>query len=342
MRSAFFALVAAAPFGCGEASAAQAESANPKTVNYGTFIALRGAHGRYLVADADGSLEADRTKAGPWETFMITSSQGKVPNTGNSWPGYGSAIALLSPSHGAFVQGRPDGVAAARGLAANAWEQIELEKVKHVPGMSVTMFKEERIGCGSVVALKSGSGKYFVAEGGPKWEAKADRNKLGAWEKFTIECKDPIPYVNAQFRRKHPCPSGQFQDKGKCWSCPSGYNRTVHAVDSGQACDKVEPESLHSASGPSASNPGGDWFWDISTFQYWSCNGSNRTGHAIKGSQACSKPAKTVHQSATEHGSSGCKGKEFHDPRNWGECWECPVTYERTTEAVTSGKACKH
>lgn len=34
-------------------------------------IRLRSAYGKYLVAEPDGSAAANRTKAGPWETFMV-------------------------------------------------------------------------------------------------------------------------------------------------------------------------------------------------------------------------------------------------------------------------------
>jgi hypothetical protein len=43
---------------------------------------------------------------------------------------------------------------------------------------------------------------------------------------------------------------------------------------------------------------------------------------------------------ATKQGKTGCPAKTFFDPRNGGECWQCPDGLKRTLHAVDSDKAC--
>jgi hypothetical protein len=44
---------------------------------------------------------------------------------------------------------------------------------------------------------------------------------------------------------------------------------------------------------------------------------------------------------ATWRGRVQCDGRAFHDPRNGGECWQCPTDHKRTVFAVTDSKACQ-
>jgi hypothetical protein len=44
---------------------------------------------------------------------------------------------------------------------------------------------------------------------------------------------------------------------------------------------------------------------------------------------------------AAWRGRVQCDGRAFHDPRNGGECWQCPADHKRTVFPVTDGKACQ-
>ena len=291
---------------------ARANNQAATAIKYGDHVALQGAHGRFVVAESGGTLKADREKVGAWESFQVLGSKAELH--GGKAVQYGDTVSMLSSYHYRFMQGDPKGNAAANGQAALAWERITLVKPDGSTG--------GEIHCNDTVVLRSSSGKYFAAERGPGFLAKADRTAIGAWEKFEVHCvgaPDPVPVVVV---RSGPCGSGQFEDArngGECWSCPAGSNRTVHAVDSDKACETVTPEQLTSAQGP-FDHPGDGRFWDIATFKYWKCpDGYDRTANWIKGNEACSAPAKTTNHSASHHGKSRtCNAGDVWDSGSGG------------------------
>jgi hypothetical protein len=72
----------------------------------------------------------------------------------------------------------------------------------------------------------------------------------------------------------------------------------------------------------------------------WACpTGYDRTvGYAVDTNQACVD--RPTFKAAFER-KHGCQGGTFFDPRNGGECWECPDSFpRRTAYAVTDDKAC--
>jgi len=158
-------------------------------------------------------------------------------------------------------------------------------------------------------------------------------------------------YKRAAFRNKWPCSAGQFRDPrggGQCWSCPGGYNRTLHAVTSTHACSRSIRGTAFRASKKGRGGgilrtdcPSGQ-FWDAWNGGWcWTCHGGNRSGAAVYASNACTRPARTVHARATYRGKPGCFGGSFHDPRHGGQCWSCPTGYSRKAfTAVTSTEAC--
>jgi hypothetical protein len=60
----------------------------------------------------------------------------------------------------------------------------------------------------------------------------------------------------------------------------------------------------------------------------------------VNGSDACWKAIGENVSSATKTGKFGCQVGYFGDPRNGGECWQCPSGYYRTLDAVTWSTAC--
>jgi neutral ceramidase len=118
-----------------------------------------------------------------------------------------------------------------------------------------------------------------------------------AWNS-TRACEAVIPAAYS-FATRHGdggCPVGQFLDigYGTCWSCPAGYVRTVSAVNTATACEKVNPAVFAPATrfgkfACEARNP--SWFLDIGLNQCWSCpTGYVRTLDPVTGNTACSRP----------------------------------------------------
>lgn len=73
----------------------------------------------------------------------------------------------------------------------------------------------------------------------------------------------------------------------------------------------------------------------------WTCpNSFIRNVSRIDATDACWKPVGETLAKATLTGSTGCSSSYFFDPRNGGECWQCPAGFGRTLEPVTAQKAC--
>jgi neutral ceramidase len=123
------------------------------------------------------------------------------------------------------------------------------------------------------------------------------------------------------------CPSGQFLDigTGYCWSCPSGYNRTIFPIGDSTACELVIPSVLASATRYDGLCPSGQ-FLDIGTGYCWSCPSDyNRTIWPIGLSTACEKVIPAVSASATQFGKYYCsdRGSDWFLDIGRNECWSC-------------------
>ena len=132
---------------------------------------------------------------------------------------------------------------------------------------------------------------------------------------------------------------------GKCWSCPSGYKRTVAAVTGPNACEKPGGERLTKtiSGGKGTGLLGTDcrpgYFWDPNGKCYKCPNGYNRTTHPVTSNKACSQKVNSKFIRAKQLGSAGCN-RGFYDIGT-GKCWTCPSGYKRTTFAVNGSKACE-
>jgi hypothetical protein len=154
------------------------------------------------------------------------------------------------------------------------------------------------------------------------------------------------------------CPGGTFHDPrngGECWSCPSGYMRTLAPVTAGDACAKdliFGPKSSATFHKKVGSCSGDSFFDPIDGGSCWTCpSGYRRTANPVNGDAACAQTVPTQYASATL--VSGCNtyptlpgyGAAFRDPQNGGECWSCPVQLKRSaspvsTKATGNGAAC--
>ena len=70
------------------------------------------------------------------------------------------------------------------------------------------------------------------------------RTCLAVLTALTFLCLLNPPPANAQFDR---CVKGLYDPRngGECWSCPSGFGRTVFAVTAANACEKGGPFGQH-------------------------------------------------------------------------------------------------
>jgi len=83
-------------------------------------------------------------------------------------------------------------------------------------------------------------------------------------------------------------------------------------------------------------------FFDIGLWACYSCPaGFNRTANAVDSAAACSKAVATTFLAATKVGTQQqCPAGTVTDPRNGGECWQCPAGFARTMAPVTDWNAC--
>ena len=145
-----------------------------KVLRFGGSIQLKGVHGKWLVAESDGRLRADRPHAQGWETFTIWRSGA---TTDNSLVSFGDIISLKS-YHGKFVVAESNGDANANRDAIGGWEQFQL--IRSGATASTTF-----LAVGDRISLRSvAHNRYLVAEG--DGDANVNRTAIGPWEIFEV------------------------------------------------------------------------------------------------------------------------------------------------------------
>ena len=148
------------------------------------------------------------------------------------------------------------------------------------------------------------------------------------------------------------CPKGSFFDIGTwaCYSCPSGYSRSLAKIDDYKACQKqrAKPKLLGTfvqAEKVGTVCPKGSFFDPIRGGECWSCpSGYVRTVFSVEAKNACQKggilgPVKK----ASKVSRAECGKGEIKDGigGNGGSCWVCPENHDRTIFAVNGNKACE-
>jgi len=129
-------------------------------------IALKSFHNKYLVAESNGEANANREIRDTWETFTIEFVDA-------------NRVALKS-FHNKYLVAEADGRLNANRDQRGPWEIFTMEIIP--PGsVSQRLIDLE----GRIIALKTYSGRYVVAES--NGEANANRLTKGPWEEFTFE-----------------------------------------------------------------------------------------------------------------------------------------------------------
>lgn len=207
------------------------------------------------------------------------------------------------------------------------------------------------------------SGSFFDLGKWSCWTCSSGYERTAAAVDTDRACRKPDPNARGEFGsatyRGPLCPAGTFHDPirgGECYSCPSGYSRSLAHIDAPNACFKAAGEEYSTATRHQSTIwPhdcwGGGKFWDgYSGGACWSCpSGYNRTASRITESWACSKSVPEQQSRATLVQRAQCGAGEFHDMRisgaqdtkTGGGCWTCPTAWDRTIYPVDGTRACE-
>ena len=203
--------------------------------------------------------------------------------------------------------------------------------------------------------------KGFVRAGTEKYDSHNPLEVAKATLRALVPVDGPRACVKQNSARKGKpakatyqgkvCPKGSFFDPtrdGECWSCPSGYKRSVAPVEWADACVKAAKENFKKinrygrATGLLGTDCPSGKFWDAVDGHCYSCpSGYSRTGNSVKSSKACMRVTKAQQSKATLKGKAVCKTGEILDIRNNGECWTCPTNYDRTVSPINGKNACE-
>ncbi|WP_221067166.1 Cys-every-fifth RiPP peptide CefA [Methylomagnum ishizawai] len=147
----------------------------PKDVlRFGDGIQLKGTHGKWLVAESDGRVRADRGAADTWETFTLVRSGGTLDN---SLVSFGDIVSLRS-THGKYLTAETNGDATANSADINAAQQWQIVR-------SGATTSSNFLAVGDHISLKSvANNLYLVAE--DNGDANANRGSIGSWEIFEV------------------------------------------------------------------------------------------------------------------------------------------------------------
>jgi len=108
-----------------------------------------------------------------------------------------------------------------------------------------------------------------------------------------------------------------------------------------RGCAMVGAPAVKIGKAPSTDCDNGSFYDPRNNGECWSCpSGYVRNASPVNSSDACWQPIGETLASATKTGKFGCQVGYFSDPRNGGECWQCPSGYYRTLDAVTWSTAC--
>jgi hypothetical protein len=142
-------------------------------------INLQAQSGHYLVAENGGGdlVYANRTAAGPWETFELNDGNGGALDTGDP-------VFFVTYS-GYYL--RADGCGGGALLAVGTVpfsDTCEIFFVYKVDNANNIIWGP--ISNGDQIAIKTSNGHWLVAEGGGGSWVNADRTGIGPWERFFI------------------------------------------------------------------------------------------------------------------------------------------------------------
>lgn len=153
------------------------------------MTSLLAWHGRYLRAEPDGRVVADRVVEEHWE-----------------WIPQGPGQVALRSIHGRYLCAEPDGRVVADRPVLDAWERWTLEA--------------SSLGCGHF-ALRSAHGRYLSVQ--PDGHVVADREQRGPWELLLgTVVVEPIEPIEPPADRVCEPVHGYVRTEGRRWADDSG------------------------------------------------------------------------------------------------------------------------
>ncbi|MCF3630046.1 ricin-type beta-trefoil lectin domain protein [Thalassospiraceae bacterium LMO-SO8] len=165
-------------------------------------------------------------------------------------------------------------------------------------------------------------------------------NSVTEWDACSRDVPDQT--ARAKYHSRAACPSGAFIDPrngGECWSCPSGYGRTLAAVDAWDACGAAFKDAKAATFRGKPCKTG--WFDPRKGGECWSCpQGFIRTAAAVDQHNACLREVDL--QPAKRTAALTCEAGDHFDFIDGGTCWRCPDNYERTVMGVKTRDACEN
>ena len=162
--------------------------------------------------------------------------------------------------------------------------------------------------------------------------------------------KKPAEFASAALGK---CPNGSFFDIGlwQCWACPKGYTRTLAAVDTPQACSRVNKKisgAFKKATFMGHVCPKGTFHDGIRDGECRKCpSGYKRSVFHVDTEIACHQPAAESLIRITRHSRAvldrptihKCPVGQFIDGID-NYCYSCKSGYSRTGYSVRDSRAC--
>ena len=135
---------------------------------------------------------------------------------------------------------------------------------------------------------------------------------------------------------------------GECWACPKGYNTNVlpHVAAANKCTRSARVDYASAVEQGKAilmSCPSGQ-FWDIADDNCHSCPSGYKMEifNGVHNFNKCSRTTPADDLPATVRSTGKCEAGTITDPRNNGECWKCPETYDRVLlNPINSPQACE-
>ncbi|WP_316979440.1 tectonin domain-containing protein [Shumkonia mesophila] len=205
--------------------------------------------------------------------------------------------------------------------------------------------------CGFAKATKTGKavgkcpqGSFFDIGTWSCFSCPSGFNRTGFAVDTPMACSKEI---SPQYQRatrvsgQKSCPAGSFKDGrngGECWSCPSGYGRTLSAVDAWDACGKFAETARRAEFIDRVCAEG--TFSDPNGGCYTCPAGYRRTAAAVTAQNACFR--NELLKAATKEAALTCKAGEHFDFVDGGTCWSCPEGSTRSVSGVKTNNACEY
>lgn len=137
-------------------------------LKYGDVIKLSFTNYKFLVAEQNGAVNANRTAGAQWESFLVQDTSG---NTNGNTVKEGDKVALLS-YHNKYLVAEPNGDVNANRVAIGDWEKWRIDRFNGSPNNSNACIFMSSVSEQAWIGLRSHHGKYLQATANGGSEAR--------------------------------------------------------------------------------------------------------------------------------------------------------------------------